>query len=258
MKTSRISCAAVGALLLISTSATRAGPPFLTDDPEPIEYRHSEAYAFLAIDVAADGKTMQFPAAEFNTSPYPDVHLHLVVPMTASSPNIGDRHYGLGDTEVGIKYRFVHETDTLPQIGIFPMVELPSGNADRGLGNGRTWWKLPLWLQKSWGSWKTYGGGGYAFNHAIGMRNYAFGGWLLQHDLSKRLTLGGEIFAQGPANEQGRSTVIGNFGGLYTPKGACRGCQVLFSAGHSVSGERHTLGYLALYWEFGAGSESAD
>jgi hypothetical protein len=256
MMATRRSSAIVVALLLISTAA-RAGPPFLTDDPEPLEYRHSEAYAFSTIDATADGKTMQFPAAEFNTSPYPDVHLHLVIPMTLSTPVEGDQHYGFGDTEVGVKYRFVHETDTLPQVGIFPMAELPSGNADSGLGNGRTWWKIPLWLQKSWGSWKTYGGGGYAVNHATGMRNYAFGGWLLQNELSERLTLGGEFFAQGSADEHGRGSVIGNFGGYYTPRGACGGCQVLFSAGHSVSGERHTVGYLALYWEIGADSEKA-
>jgi hypothetical protein len=256
MKVARRISVVVGALGFISTTTTQAGPPFLTDDPEPIEYHHSEAYAFSTIDATADGKTMQFPAAEFNTSPLPDVHLHLVVPMTLNRPDQGEQHSGLGDTEVGIKYRFVHETDTLPQVGIFPMVELPSGNADRGLGNGSTWWKLPLWMQKSWGTWKTYGGGGYAFNHATGMRNYAFGGWLLQHELSARLTLGGELFTQGATSDQGRHTVIGNVGGFYTPKAACGGCQVLFSAGHSVSGERHTVGYLALYWELGGGSES--
>ena len=27
-----------------------AGPPFLTDDPEPVDYRHWEAYLFSAYD----------------------------------------------------------------------------------------------------------------------------------------------------------------------------------------------------------------
>lgn len=34
------------------------------------------------------------------------------------------------------KYRFVEETKTRPQIGVFPMFELPTGNSARGLGNG--------------------------------------------------------------------------------------------------------------------------
>jgi len=33
---------------------------------------------------------------------------------------------GYADTEFGIKYRIVKETDNLPQIGIFPLVEIPT------------------------------------------------------------------------------------------------------------------------------------
>ena len=41
------------ALLLIGvgcTAAAHAGPPFQTDDPEPIDYRHTEMYAFTLVD----------------------------------------------------------------------------------------------------------------------------------------------------------------------------------------------------------------
>ena len=40
---------------------------------------------------------------------------------------------------------------------------------------------LPLWLQKSWGPWTTYGGGGFGFNTARGGRNWAFLGWQAQY-----------------------------------------------------------------------------
>ena len=50
------------------------------------------------------------------------------------------------------------------EVGIFPFFEFPSGNADKGLGIGKTWYRMPLWLQKSWGpddrQWTSYGGGG--------------------------------------------------------------------------------------------------
>jgi len=62
-----------------------------------------------------------------------------------------------------------------------------------------------MWLQKSWGPWTTYGGGGYVINPAPGQRNYCFGGWLLQRDFSERLTLGGEFFAQGKSSDVGES-----------------------------------------------------
>ena len=48
----------------------------------------------------------------------------------------------------------------MPQVGIFPLLEVPTA-AQEGLGNGHATAFLPLWLQKSWGKWTVYGGGGY-------------------------------------------------------------------------------------------------
>ena len=133
-------------------------------------------------------------------------------------------------------------------MGIFPMVELPTGNVSRGLGNGQAWFKIPLWIQKSWGPWTTYGGGGWAIDHASGQRDHAFGGWLLQRNLSEKLTLGGELFAQGADAQDGRGFAVANIGGFVnlTPS-----FSLLFSAGDSVRGERHRIAYLGLYWAWG-------
>ncbi len=246
---------AVAACTLLAMSETAvAGPPFLTDDPEPIEYRHSEAYVFSTYDKGPGGsKQTQLPAFECNTSPIEDVHLHLMVPFdnlyhTDGTP---DQH-GFGDTEVGVKYRFIHETDTRPQVGIFPMLELPTGDSDKGLGNGRAWWTFPVWIQKSWGDWTTYGGGGRAFNNAPGMRNYNFGGWLLQRKVTDRLILGGELFAQGATTEDGQHVTFFNVGGYYNDIRPCGNCSLLFRVGHSIAGETHTIGYLGLYWSWGS------
>jgi hypothetical protein len=125
------------------------------------------------------------------------------------------------------------------------LLEIPTGDANRGLGNGQPWGKLPLWLQKSWGPWTTYGGGGYAINPAPEQRSYYFGGWLLQRDFGERLTLGGEIFSQGKSSDDTRSFAVFNLGGLFkiTPN-----FQILFSGGHTLAGGNHTIGYLGLYW----------
>jgi len=172
-----------------------------------------------------------------------DMQLHLVVPITTVG-GISPIVSGLGITEFGIKYRFVHETNGLPQIGVFPMVELPTDNADRGFGTGQAWFRLPLWLQKSWGPWTSYGGGGAALNSAPGQRDYPFGGWLLQRDFGKHLTLGSDFFAQGrdTNNDKGFATL--NFGGQYNVN---EHFSLLFSAGHSVAGDEHSLWYFGLY-----------
>lgn len=240
-----------GALLSIA-SAVFAGPPFMTDDPEPIEYRHSEAYVFSTKDKGPGGTQYALPAFEYNTSPMEDVHLHIMAPFVALQPNDGPNQHGLGDVELGVKYRFVHETHGRPQVGIFPMLELPTGDSDKGLGNGKAWWTFPVWIQKSFGPWTTYGGVGRAFNSAPGMRNYNFGGWLVQRSVTKSLILGGEVFAQGAPSEDSGHATFTNVGGYYNDIEICGGCSLLFRIGHTVAGESHSEGYLGLYWSWAA------
>ena len=231
-------------LNLLPGTRTLAGPPFLTDDPEPVDYQHWEAYLFGNGDHTREGYAINGPAVELNYGVLPDTQLHLVVPMTTVGGGGAPTVSGLGDTEFGIKYRFVQETNGWPQIGIFPMVELPTGEACRGLGNGRAWLRLPVWLQKSFGPWTTYGGGGAALNSAPGQRDYAFGGWLVQREFGPHLTLGGELFAQGAAAEGDRGFAAVNFGGSCNLN---EHFSLLFSAGHSLAGDRHTLWYFGFY-----------
>ena len=113
-------------------------------------------------------------------------------------PSDGPRAFGLGDIELGIKYRFVQEGKHRPMVGTFVMFEMPSGNAGKGLGVGKTWYKVPVWVQKSFGPWTTYGGGGVTVVPQTGYRNYPFAGWLVQRDIGKRWTLGSEVFYHGP------------------------------------------------------------
>jgi hypothetical protein len=39
------------------------------------------------------------------------------------------------------------------------MFEMPTGSYDRGLGVGKAYYKIPLWLQKNEGKWLFDGGG---------------------------------------------------------------------------------------------------
>jgi hypothetical protein len=233
-----------------------AGPPFLTDDPVPVEFKQYELYLFSTVDDFRNnslrGTNGTGPALEFNVGALPNLQLHLVVPFAYTIPQGEKNRYGFGDLEFGLKYRFIQETDYLPMVGVFPMLEIPSGNANLGLGNGRAWGKFPLWLQKSWGPWTTYGGGGFAYNPAPAQRNYYFGGWLLQRDFGERLTLGGEIFSQGKTGDDTPATALVNFGGYFKITPAF---QILFSGGHSFAGGSHTIGYLGLYYTGGFGKE---
>jgi hypothetical protein len=233
-------------------SPARGGAPFLTDDPVPVDYRHGEIYAFATYDRASDGNDSTMPGLECNYGILPDTQLHVAFPFVRNAPANGPAEWGGGDFQIGVKYRFVDAVESSLQIAIYPLAVLPTGNADKGLGNGKAWFSLPLWLQKSWGAWTTYGGGGYTINSAPGQKNYGFGGWLLQKDISERWMLGGEIFVQGADAEGGRTTTVVNLGGAYhiSPD-----LSLLYSAGHSIGGDTHTIAYLGLLWGFGGGGE---
>src|SRR5665213_2873048 len=183
--------------LVFAATAAQAGPPFQTDDPEPIEFRHYEFYTFASSDGTQAETDTAGPAVEFNWGALPNVHLHVIVPAMAIFPRTDPRAFGLGDIELGIKYRFVQETKHRPMVGTFVMFEVPTGNAARGLGLGKTWYKVPIWAQKSFGPWTTYGGGGMTVVNTPGYRNFPFLGWLVQRDLGKKWTLGTEVFYHG-------------------------------------------------------------
>jgi hypothetical protein len=229
----RIRGALLAAPVLAASSLALAGPPFLTDDPEPVDYQHHELYLATQQTKTADGRAGTLPHVEFNYGIAPDVQLHAIVPLAFNSPAGAPRQRGLGDIELGVKYRFVQETDTRPMVGIFPIVLSPTGNADKGLGNGTTQVFLPLWLQKKFGEgWQTYGGGGYWINHAAGARNHWFFGWQVQKDITEQLTLGGEIFhSTEPAIGQGSNTGF-NVGGMYNFD---EHNHLLFSAGKGLT-----------------------
>lgn len=245
-----------------------AGPPFQTDDPEPVDYHHFEMYAFTLVDStgSAGGTVFAAPAYEVNYGAAPNLQLHLVLPTTTVfQPMNGPTNFGIGDTELGVKYRFIGESKHTPQFGIFPFFELPSGNADKGLGVGKTWYRMPVWLQKSWGpeerEWTTYGGAGYTIVPQDGYNNFPFAGWLLQRDLSKKLMLGTELFGHGATSPDAtRSSTMLDLGGTYEFRD---GFDLLFCGGHTIYGAPETYGYLALYWTWGpggadAGGQSAD
>ena len=250
-----------------SPDGALAGPPFQTDDPEPVDLGHYEFYVFAARDSTPLESDSTGPAIEFNWGALPNTQLHAVLSFGGIDPSnnpqylpagAGPSAYGLLDTELGVKYRFIPQSDMVPEVGVFPMIELPTGSAARGLGVGRAWYKLPLWIQKDFGPWTTYGGGGYQLVDQAGYRNFRYAGWLLQRDLGDKWTLGGELWYHGPegsATPHDHSSTMVDVGGYYYFRKPA--FQLLFNIGHTAIGQSETYAYLGLYWTWGGEDEAA-
>ncbi len=225
-----------------------AGPPFITDDPEPVEYQHHELYIASQQTHTADGTSGTLSQLEYNYGAAPDVQLHFIVPYVFNRSDNMPRQSGLGDVELGVKYRFLQETGSTPMAGIFPLVITHTGDAGKGLGNGATQLFLPVWLQKRWGEWQSYGGGGYWFNRAEGFSNHWLFGWQLQREISEHLSLGGELFHSTEQVPGAGASNGFNLGGTYNFD---EHNHLLFSAGRGLTNTSLTNKfscYLAYQW----------
>jgi hypothetical protein len=228
------------ALLISIVSVTAAGPPFKTDDPQPVDYRHWEFYVASLQQFERQMTGASCPHFEVNYGVVPNVQLHLVAPL-GYVHTVEGTHYGYSDTELGVKYRFLEETETMPQIGVFPLLEIPTGDEDEQLGSGSVRAFLPAWVQKSWGKLTTYAGGGLWYRPGAEKENWAFAGWEAQCDISEVLTLGGELFYQTADSQDSESSGGFSLGGFINLN---ENNHILFSLGHSISGASATTGYI--------------
>lgn len=236
------------ALFLTICVPVVAGPPFVTDDPEPVEYRHWEVYLSSFLTHDATGWNGDAAETEVNYGVIPNLQLHLIPSLALNAPTSGPTEVGYGDTELGAKYRFIQQTDVLPDVACFPLLELPTGSASRGLGAGHPQVYLPIWLQKDFGKWSTFGGGGYWINPGTYNFNWWYVGWAAQYQVADHLALGAEVFHQTRQQVDGLSSTRINIGGTWDLNDEEH---ILFSVGHTVQGQSAYIGYLGIQFTFG-------
>lgn len=209
-----------------------AGPPFVTDDPEPVGLHAWEVNYGATFRRRGDGTYGALPGIDLNYGAYPGVQMH-AQPQMAYANGDGSRAYGVGDTELGIKYRLTPSTDDERawMLSIYPMLELPTGSARRKLGAGAHSIYLPIWAQRIRGKWTVFGGGGYWLNSAPDTKNAWAGGVTILYQFSERMQFGGELFGTTPDAVGGRASALFNVGGVYA---ATRDMSILLSAGRGV------------------------
>lgn len=231
-------------LFLLFIQPGYSGPPFITDDPQPVDFRHWEYYISSTNIFQSGTGTGTLPHFEVNYGLLPDVQIHLLLPMNYIYSSNERINLGYAYTEFGMKYRFLQESESRPQIGVFPIVELPTLK-NTEFSNGKVQIYLPVWVQKSWGKLTTYGGAGYWINPGTNNKDWMYSGWELQYDLSKHFTFGGEIYNHSASTSDSKSVTGFNVGGFvnFTEK-----FHFIFSMGHSLANERFISSYVGLLW----------
>lgn len=179
--------------LAIASASAVAGPPFLTDDPEPVDRDHAEVNLIGQRVRTATGRAGSV-TGEVNIGCAAETQCHFAVPVAFDHPAGGRSRAGLGDIEVGLKYRFFDLADEGWSAAVYPTLALATGDAGRGLGNGHAQLLLPLWMQRSFGPWSLDAGIGRLFNRAPGARDSWFAGMLAQRSFGDGFILGAELY----------------------------------------------------------------
>jgi hypothetical protein len=170
-----------------------AGPPYVSDDPEPTDYQHFEIYTFdygTAARIAPGGEA----GIDFNYGAAPDLQLTATLPAGFDGSPGGPTSIGWSNIELAAKYRFLHQDSFGLDVSIFPRVFLPSGS--NTVGYNRAAVLLPIWVQKDWaGGWSAFGGGGCMVG-GLGSQDFCMAGGVLTYQLLPKLQLGAEFFHQ--------------------------------------------------------------
>jgi len=231
-------------LILLNIQLIYAGPPFNTDDPETVRFQHWEYYISSINNYHNGVWSGTSPHIELNYGLIPNVQVHILLPINYTYSRVQGSDFGYSDTEFGIKYRFVQETENSPQIGTFPILEIPTIKNSE-FSDGKTKIYLPLWIQKSWGKLTTYGGAGFWINPGANNRNWIFSGWEIQYDFSKFITLGGELYYHTADTKSTKPESGFNLGGSINPT---EKFHFIFSFGRTFKRDNAFTSYLGLLW----------
>lgn len=125
-----------------------AGNPLQTNDPETpgpngweINLSHNLRFTRPAFGQALPLVNVNYGWLEFD-------QWKISIPVLEVDPHPGAAHWGVGDIQLGWKYRFLEEDDHGVQVSTYPQPLLPTGNASLGLGNDRLELFLPIEVGK--------------------------------------------------------------------------------------------------------------
>ena len=205
--------AALSALATLALAGPAwAGPPYVTDDPQPTERGHWEIYGYVG-GAHAPGETAGEGGLDLNYGAAKDLQLTLVIPAAFTTADRGG--VGMGVIEAAAKYKILHQDEHgwLPDVAVFPRLFIPT--ASSRFASTRPNLLLPVWAEKDFGPWSVFGGGGYQLNPGPENRNFWVSGLVVARQVNDRLNLGAEVFHHTRDTAQGKPLTGFNIGMIY-------------------------------------------
>jgi len=243
----------VGGFLGFTAASIRAqaGPPLLTDDPETPGNRHWEINLAMTLSQTPGSRLFGVPLLDVNYGLGERLQLKAEVPwLVLQDRHGGMTHSGFGSTNLGLKWRFTDKDKRGFAMSTYPQIEFrtSASSVKNGLVEGGAELRLPVEVSREFG--KTALVGEIAYQIVQRQRDEWVYGFAVEHKISKRLELLGEVHGESKRNLT-HDELIFNVGGRYemTPR-----YTLLFSSGRTfgrASADRPSwIAYTGLQFHF--------
>lgn len=220
-------------ILIVTSELAFAGPPFVTDDPEPVAENTWEVNYGISKTWLNGSTSASLPAIDINYGYSENIQLHAQPRYSYQTEGRG-KYSSFDNTEIGVKYRFIHQeqNDVEFMLGIYPMLQLPTGDKKIGEASGETQAFLPIWAQLNTEKWTLYGGTGYRVNNYTFSKNSWFLGVTALYEIDPNLKIGGELYRETASTQGGKYSSGFNIGGIYN---ISKAYGFLFSTGRALN-----------------------
>jgi hypothetical protein len=147
-KAIRGSAVAVILILLPPDALAQGGPPLITDDPDTPGPGYWEINLASILEKARPDRRLEAPLADINYGVGERIQLKFEIPWLNVRETGEAVHAGLGNSNLGVKWRFLGEEGQTIAWATYPQVEVNTGRAmaEKGLVNGGSRFLLPTEL----------------------------------------------------------------------------------------------------------------
>jgi len=154
------------ALLLFNVAATaraQGGPPMLTDDPGTPGRGMWEVNFLSTMNHSSEGWTFDAPNVDLNYGLGNHIQLKFETPWVITKEKGKAARSGLGNSMVGVKWRFLDEETNNVNMSIYPQLEFnsPTRSVERGLAEKGVRLFLPVEVSRKVGPLELDGEIGY-------------------------------------------------------------------------------------------------
>ncbi|MBX7171705.1 MAG: hypothetical protein K1X72_12165 [Pyrinomonadaceae bacterium] len=240
----------LGILLFLPNQArAQGGPPMITDDTGTVPKGHWEINSAFTIERGSDGRVLGTPLLDINYGLSKNTQLKVEIPWLVVHRNGQKGINGLGNTNIGVRWRFRDETkDHRIALSIYPQFEFnnPTSSVRRGIVDRGPEFLMPLQWQTQVGKYGINGDVGYRFKRGTDELIY---GVVVGRRFRDAVEILGEIHGTGERNALNKSEIVYNLG---TRIKINDNLNLITSAGKSIrkSYDPRFIGYLGMQITF--------